>query len=223
MRLVPLSQQHASNVSQMSALYRKNVLQLVKTGLVSLGFRKRKHVFSLSVSEDVLGLIGLNTASRGPGVMEINTVIAVSNRRVGQLLAELEGKEFDETSPFLAHANVGYLSPASKYHPFLFPEPEPPEEGARQLVAAVEDYGLPFIHSNQPLAALLHTMRSTRFASSINTVYGIPVALHLLGEDSEADAFLREQLDKLGPQEAPFAQRYRNFAIGLRARMGRSS
>jgi len=202
--------------------FMKEVFGLLQQRLESLGFRKRRNqIFSLSVSEDVLGIVGLNKATRGrgPGVLEINPVIGVQNRRVGQLVAELSGEKFEETGPFLAQANVGYLSPASKYHPFLFTETEPAGELADQLLEAVRMYGLPFIRSNEPLPALLHTMRSTRFASPFNTVYGIPVALYLLGKNSEADAFLNDELAKLGSQTNPGAQHYRNFASHLRERM----
>jgi hypothetical protein len=206
--------------------FMKTVFALLQQRLVSLGFRKRQHhIFSLSVSEDVLGLVGLNkaTSGRGPGVLEINPVIGVQNRRVGQLVAELAGEKFEETSPFLAQANVGYLSPAAKYQPFLFTETEPVDELADQLVEAVKVYGLPFVRSNEPLPALLHTMRSTRFASPENTVYGIPVALHLLGRNSEADAFLNDELAKLGSQTDAGSQYFRDFASRLRERMLTSS
>jgi len=205
--------------------FMKTVLASLQQRLVLLGFRKRKHVFTIPVSEDVLGMVGLNkaTSGRGPGVLEINPIIAVQNLPVARLVAELAGEKFDETSGALAQANVGYLSPASKYWPFLFTETTPADELADQLVEAVKVYGLPFIRSNEPLPALLHTMCSTRFASPFNTVYGIPVALHLLGKNSEADAFLNDELAKLGSQTNPGAQHYRDFASHLRERMLTSS
>jgi hypothetical protein len=54
--------------------FKKAVFTLIQERLVSQGFRKRKHgIFSLSFTEDVLGMVGLNTATggRGPSILEI--------------------------------------------------------------------------------------------------------------------------------------------------------
>lgn len=201
--------------------FMKTVLALLQQRLISLGFRKRKSRFTLLVSDDVLGRVGLNkaTSGRGRGVLEINPVIGIHNLRVGRLVAELVGEKFDETGPWLAQANVGYLSPASKYQPFLFVEGIPPDELADRLVDTVKTYGLPFILSNEPLSALLETMRSTRFGNPFNREYGIPVALYLLGRNSEADAFLNDELAKIGSRTDPASQRFRGFASRLREQM----
>ena len=79
----------------------------------------------------------------------------------------------------------------------------PPDSLADQLVDAVKTYGLPFIRSNVPLPTLLETMHSTRFGNPWNREYGIPVALYLLGRNSEADAFLSEELIKVGSGTDP--------------------
>lgn len=199
----------------------KNVFALLEEGLESLGFRKKKARFTLLVSEDVLGRVGLNkaTTGRGRGVVEINPVIGVHNLRVGRLVAELVREEFDESGLWLAQANVGYLSPASEYVPYLFVEGTSPDRLADQLVDAVKTYGLPFIHSNVPLPTLLETMRSARFGSPFSRDYGIPVALYLLDRNSEAEAFLSDELAKIGARTDPAAQRFQGFASRLRERM----
>jgi len=192
----------------------KKVLSQVQERIISLGFRKRKHAFSLSVSEDVVGFLGLNqaTGGRGPGVLEINPVVGVRNQRVERLVAELVGEPFDDLIPASAAANVGYLSPYSKYLPFIFTDGFPIDGPADQLVEAVRTYGLPFIHFNVPLHALVETMQSTRFAIQVVAVYRIPVALHLLGRNGEADSFVNNELVKLGPRTDPAAERFRTFA-----------
>ena len=201
--------------------FMKTVLALLKERLISLGFRKRKHLFTTSVSEDVIGVVGLNqaTSGRGRGVLEINPVIGIENLRVGRLVAELVGEKFDETGLWLAQANVGYLSPASEYVPYLFVEGTSPDRLADQLVDAANTYGLPFIRSNVPLPALLETMHSTRFGNPWNREYGIPVALYLLGRNSEADAFLNDELAKVGSRTDPASHRFRGFANRLREQM----
>jgi hypothetical protein len=152
------------------------------------------------------------TGGRGPGVVEINPVVGVRNQRVERLVAELSCEQFDELSPFSAGANVGYLSPQSKYRPFIFTEGMPLDGPVDQLVDAVRVYGLPFIHSNVSLVTLLETMRSKRFAIQFVAVYRIPVALYLLGKSAEADAFLDDELAKLGTEADPAAERFRSFA-----------
>jgi hypothetical protein len=202
--------------------FMKTVFALLHRRLIALGFRKGKYLFTLSISEDVIGTVGLNkaTTGRGRGVLEINPVIGVHNLRVGRLVAELaEEEKFDGTGLCLAQANVGYLSPVSDYVPYLFVEGTPPDSLADQLVDAVKTYGLPFIRSNVPLPTLLETMHSTRFGNPWNREYGIPVALYLLGRNSEADAFLSEELIKVGSGTDPASQRFRTFASRLRAEM----
>jgi hypothetical protein len=195
--------------------FRRAVFALVQERLVSLGFRKRKQeLVSLSVSEDVLGLIGLNmaTGGLGPGILEINPVVGVRNQTVERLVAGLIGEPFDELNPFSAGANVGYLSPQSKYEPFIFAEAASINEPANQLADAVKTYGLPFINSNASLPTLLETMRSPRFAIQLAAVYRIPVALRLLGRCAEANGFLNDELAKLGARTDPAAQRFRVFS-----------
>src|SRR6516165_8634490 len=97
--------------------FTKTVFGLVQERLVTIGFRKRKQgISSLPASEDVLGLVGLNKAlARGLGILEINPVVGVRNQRVEKLVAKLLGEPFDELNPFSAGANIGYLSPQSRY------------------------------------------------------------------------------------------------------------
>jgi hypothetical protein len=199
----------------------KTVFASVKERLIALGFRKRKYHFTLSISEDVVGTVGLNhaTSGRGRGVLEINPVIGIYNRRVGQMVAELLGEKFDGTGICLAQSNVGYLSPASEYVPYLFVEGTPPDSLADQLVDAVTTYGLPFIRSNVPLLNLIETMQPTRFGSPFNRDYGIPVVLYLLGRNSEAEAFLSDELIKVGSRTDPASERFRKFASCLRGQM----
>ncbi len=206
--------------------FTKAVFALVQERLVSLGFRKRKQgILSLPVAEDVLGLVGLNkaTGGRGPGILEINPVVGVRNQRVERLVAELVGEPFDELSPFSAGANVGYLSPQSKYQPFIFTETAPLYGPADQLVDAIRTHGIPFIQSNVPLPMLLETMRLNRFAIQIVAVYRIPVALHLLGKCAEADTVLNDELARLEVRTDPAAERFRVFANRLKERNGASA
>lgn len=200
---------------------RETALKVIEGRLAALGFRKREQsIFSLAVSENVLGLLGLNTAGgRGQGVLEINPVVGVRNQRVEKLVAELLGETFDEVNPFSAGANIGYLSPKSKYWPFLFNEGTPTEGIVGELVEAIQMWGLPFIRSNVSLEALLATMSTNRFAIRPQAIYRIPAALYLLGRSAEAVASLQDELVKLGAATDPGAKRFQRFANNLMERM----
>lgn len=193
----------------------KAALTLVQEHLVSLGFRRRKlGISSMLASEDVLGLVGLNTATsgRGPGILEINTVIGVRNQRVERLVAELVGEPFREVSGFTVKSHVGYLSPQREYQPVFFVAGADLEEPADQLVEAVRLYGLPFIYSNVPLPALLKTMQPGRFCGRSEAAFRVPVTLHLLGQYAEADAYLSREIARVGDAADPWSERFKSFA-----------
>ena len=192
--------------------FTKTVVTLVQEKLGSLGFQKRKYgIMVMAVSEDVIGLVGLNTAhGRGPGILEINPVVGVRNQRVERLVADLLGRPYDEVNPYSAGVHVGYLSPESRYHPYVFEQSAPVDDLANELVDAIRKYGLPFFRSNVTLPALLETMR--RRGIAIVTVYRIPVVLHLLGRSAEANTFLSEELAKIGAQTDPASEQLRRFA-----------
>jgi len=198
--------------------FTKTVFGLVQERLVTIGFRKRKQgISSLPASEDVLGLVGLNKAlARGLGILEINPVVGVRNQRVEKLVAKLLGEPFNELNPFSAGANIGYLSPQSRYQRFIFAKSAPLDGPADELVATIRTDGLPFIYSNVSLPALLKTMRSTRFAVNLVAVYRIPVLLHLLGNRDQVESFLSDELTKLGARTDSAAERYRFFATRMK-------
>jgi hypothetical protein len=205
--------------------FTKSILALVQQRFITEGFRKRKFgILSIPVSADVLGLVGLNTAthSRGRGVIEINPVVGVRNQRVERLVAELKQKPFDEVSPFTTGVNVGYLSPASRYQTFVFVEGESPEPIAEDLASAVQNYGIPFVRSNIALPSLFETLRS-RFSIPEIAEYRIPVVLHLMGRDTEADAFLDDELSRIASRSDAAAELFRTFATSLRERILQSS
>jgi len=197
------------------------VLASVHQSLAEIGFHERKQGIPCRiVSDDVLALVGLNTArsGRGPGVLEINTVVGIRNQRVEKLVSELDEFPYNEVSPFTAGANVGYLSPVDRYTPFLFREAEPIDVISAELAAAVRDYGLPFVEANIDLATLLTTLRSPRRSIQFQSAYRIPVVLHLLERDEEALAHLDGQLAKLdSPKRSdPAAEQFRRFAARFR-------
>lgn len=201
--------------------FTKSVLASVHRELGSLDFEKRKAgIFVLKVTPDVLGTVGLNTATgRGAGVLEINPVVGVRNQQIERLVAELSGDAFDELIPPTLAGNVGYLSPANRYLPFLFTQDTATEGVASQLCDAVKTHGLPFIKKVADLAALVEAMQTARFGIPFVTEYRIPVGLFLLGDRAKAKTFLAAKLGEIGTRSDPAALRFKSFAAQLSERL----
>src|SRR3974390_1349222 len=153
--------------------FTKGVIASVQQELGTLGFEKRKAgILTLKIQTGVLGTVGLNTATgRGPGVLEINPVVGVRNQQIERLVAELCGDPFDELIPPTLAGNVGYLSPANWYLPFLFSQDTEIGGVSAQLCDAVRVHGLPFIKEAANLAALVEAMQTGRFGIPFVIVY----------------------------------------------------
>jgi hypothetical protein len=201
--------------------FTKSVLATVQQELGTLGFEKRKaSIFTLPFTIDVLGSVGLNTATRrGAGILEINPVIGVRNQQIERLVAELLGEAFDELIPPTLAGNVGYLSPANRYLPFLFTEDTAVEEIANQLSDAVKTYGIPFMKKLTDLTALVEAMQTARFGMPFVIDYRIPAGLLLLGNRGKAKAFVAAKLNEIGTRNDPAALRYKGFASKLTERL----
>jgi hypothetical protein len=201
--------------------FTKSVIASVQQELGTLGFEKRKAgILALKVQADVLGTVGLNTATgRGAGVLEINPVVGIRNQQIERLVAELSGDAFDEVIPPTLAGNVGYLSPENRYLPFLFTVDGGVEDIARQLCDAVRMHGLSFIKKMTNLATLVDAMQTVRFGIPFVTEYRIPVGLLLLGDHSKAKGFLTSKLAEIGTRGDPAAVRYKNFAAKLSERL----
>ncbi len=74
----------------------------------------------------------------------------------------------------LIAGNVGYISPADHYIPFLFMESTAIDEIAKELRSTVATYGLPFMKMNADLATLVETMQTARFGIPFVIEYRIP-------------------------------------------------
>ena len=194
---------------------------MLQQELTALGFEKCKAgIFVIPVNDDVLGTIGLNTASdRSSGVLEINPVIGVRNNRVERLVAELCGDFFDELLPPTIAGNIGYVSPENRYRSYLFTEGMEIENAITDMGHELRTHGLSFIRRNADLKALVETMQTARFGIPSVTEYRIPAGLLLLGDHSRAAAYLNAKLDEIGARKDPAAIRYKNFAIELSTRL----
>ena len=201
----------------------KTAFGLLQDRFAGLGFEKRKSgIFSSIISDDVIGWVGLNKATRGRSdALEINPVVGVRNQRIERLVAELAGDTFDDLIPPTIAGNVGYLSPARRYLPFTFAESVSNEEVADQLCEAIKAHGLPFMKKAADLRALVEAMQTLRFGMAEQLSYRIPVGLWLLADTEKAKAFVAAILTEIGMRSDPAALRYKTFATSLTERLGR--
>jgi len=206
----------------MSREFTKSVLKETWEGLESVGFKKGGAGLLIShVSEDVLGIVGTNTArGRGAGILEINAVMGVRNQRIERMLSSLMGEPFNEFVPPTLAGNIGYLSPANAYMPFLFSPDKPITPIVQEVVLVVREYGLPFLEKVANLSNLVGAMQTARFGIPSVVEYRIPIGLFLLGERASASEFIAGKLENIGSRADPAAQRYKSFAQKLLEHMG---
>lgn len=192
-------------------------------GLEAVGFRKRAgQVFTIEVTDGVLGWLGLNRASRHrpPGEVEINPVVGVRHQAVEQIVAELRGEKFHPYQPPTVSTPLGYLMPGDRYRAWIITDDA--EEVAADLVAAVECYAMPFMKSSSDLAALCRRL-DERMGFDHQLVYRRPVAWFLSGDVDQASTLIEEAEADLGDRDDAAASELRQFAAAFRRRIGVSS
>lgn len=161
------------------------------------------------VSEDPIGFAG----------GDVNLYGYVWQNPIGNRVAELVDEPFDEVNPATIAGNVGYMSPADHYTPFLFMEGTAIGKVAEELRSTVATYGLPFMKKNADLATLVETMQTARFGIPFVIEYRIPVGLFLLGDRVGVGSFIAAKLEEIGARNDPAALRYKNFAAKLSQRL----
>jgi len=179
-----------------------------------------RSLFSSTISEDVIGWIGLNTATRHlKRALEVNPVVGVRQQRIERLVAELFGEVFDKLIPPTFAGNIGYLSPDHSYLSFTFSQSSLNQEVGERLCEAVKAYGLPFMKSAANLRDLVSKMQTMKFGITDQLAEGIPVGLWLLGDAKQAAVFLEAKPATIDARSDPAALRYRKFAMKLNERL----
>jgi hypothetical protein len=196
------------------------VLDAVGPLLSEHGFKKRAgDVFTLELTKNVLGWLGLNRATqhRPPGEVEINPVVGIRHQEVERLVSELRGEKFHAYQPPTISCPLGYLLPEQRYRAWIFP-PGTAGETAADMAAAIASYGVPFMRSAIELTDLCRLLdRDLGFEHQL--VYRRPVAWLLAGDPAQAGRSLDISLAGLGSRDDLAAAEFRRFAAALRARL----
>lgn len=192
--------------------------------LAQHGFRKRTDdIFTVDATEDVLGWVGLNRATkdRPAGEVGINPVIGVRHQAVERVVAELRGEAFHPYIPPTISTPLSYLVPVHRSRQWILHEAGPVNT-IPDLVAAVATYGLPFMRRMTKLAALCEGLEG-RLGFSHQLNYRRPVAWMLSGDSPRASRAVEESFANLGDRRDPAAQEFRIFAEALRRRLATST
>jgi len=199
------------------------VLDAVKPLLTKLGFHTRRGgIFTIELSEHVLGWLGLNRATkhRLAGEVEINPVVGVSHEQIERLVDELRGEKPEGYVPATISTPLGYLLPEGRYRAWIFTD-DRAEAVAADMVATIAEYGLPFMRSFTDLDSLSRALEPrSKFAIEDNAQYRRPLAWLLAGDEKRAFAELEKALALLGERSDIAATDLRRFANAFANRLG---
>jgi hypothetical protein len=188
-----------------------------------LDFAKRGGViFTRDVSPDVIGWLGLNRASRHtpPGEFEVNPVVGIRHQGVERVVAELRGKPFHAYLPPTVSSPLGYLMPEARYRPWMVGSGPESADIIADMVAAIAEYGVPFMESNASLPRLCRLLDDRL---GLELVYRPAVAWLLAGEVDRAAALIEEAEAGLGDRADAAAVEVRDFVAAFRCRHLRAS
>ena len=197
------------------------VFDAVTPMLLKLGFKKRAGgIFTIDLSKDVIGVIGLNRATkhRPPGEVEINPVVGVRHQEVERLVAELRGDKFHAYQPSTIATPLGYVMPENRYRSWVFTV-DRAETVATEMVATIAAHGLAFMHSMKGLTDLCRALDEGRVGFEHQLAYRRPVAWLLAGDPMRAREKLDQSVAALGDRSDLAAEELRRFATALWGRL----
>lgn len=180
------------------------------------GFRKHAgEVFTVTLANGVLGWLGLNYESRHrlPGQVAIHPVVGIRHQVVEQLVARLRREVFHQYQPPTISTLIGYVMPAHHDIAWEFGAQSVTTAGA-DLIAAIVDYGRPFMRSHANLPAILDAINQ---GFCHYPEYRLPAVLKVMGRHDEAEAVIARTVYELGERDDAAAQQLRRFAAALSA------
>ena len=198
------------------------VMDAVTPLLANLGFRTRRDaIYTIELSKDALGDLGLNRATRHQlsGEIEVNPVVGVRHHEVERLVAELRGQKAHAYVPSTIATPIGYVMPEARYRAWLFTA-ERAEAVAAEMVAVIAEHGLAFMQANKDLKDICRALEPhSELTIADSAVYRLPIALFLCGEKHRAAEKLEMSVAALGARGDMAANYFRRFARALRARL----
>lgn len=194
------------------------LLKTFDAGLVPLleaaGFKKRSgEIFTRQLAEGFIGWLGLNRAKRPEG-FELNPVVGVRCQELEDLLSTLLKERPHKYVPPTVAISLGYLMPDRQYRSWVLRGDTAADVGA-DMVAAIVQYGVPFMASACTLHEVGTLLESSRFASTEHAAYRRPLIKWLLGDRAGALQVCASDGQQLGARSDPAAEHFRQFARGI--------
>jgi hypothetical protein len=192
----------------------KSAAEALRAPLEQLGFSRRAEgIFTIELTDRVLGWLGLNYASRHlpPGQVSIGPVVGIRHQSVERLIAKLRGQKFHVYQPATVSAQIGYVMPDLGYASWMLGG-EYATTAMEDLISAVSVYGVPFMQSLTSLPAILDAVNQ---GMCNYPEYRLPAVLEVMGLHSAARAEMDHIVTELGEREDSAAQKIRQFAIAF--------
>jgi hypothetical protein len=167
----------------------------VATGLVKLGFGRRRTRFLLEVSPHVEASLSLVEKSPRRGVGAITPFIGVINDEVTSLLRRFDvtGSEGEQGRSVVSTA-LGYVMPEPTYRSWHFTSSSDVRPHAADIVEAVKHYGVPVVRDAATLDGLEAAMK--RFTPNMFIRYRLPLLRVLQGRTDEARDLVRSERER---------------------------
>ena len=192
------------------------VVEALQAPFEAHGFRHRRaHVYTLALPGGVLGVVTLGyIASPGdPWVVTPRPDVGVYHPAVERIVAELGNRKPHPYAPPTIIRSLGEMAQQGLFDTAWQCGPGRIAEPTATVVAALVEYGLPFLRSHTELPALLAAMRQ---GWCREPEYRVPVVLALLGQGAAAQADLDRVAAALGTRADRAAQTWRQFATAFR-------
>ena len=194
-------------------------VQTLRDPLQQAGFRKRAgQIFTIPLTDDVLGWLGLNHARRHrePGEVGVAPIVGIRHQEVERLIARLRREKFYEYQPPTFLRQIGYVMPRHRNMLWEFGGPYG-SSAEPELLAAIVDYGVPYMRSLIPLPAVLDAINQgfCHFPE-----YRLPAVLAVMGRYDDARAAVASAVAALGERQDAAAQELRQFAAAFTAEFG---
>jgi hypothetical protein len=159
-----------------------------------------------------LGLVVADTPSRSSDALRVAPMCGLRQQQLEMTVAELTREKTSSFVPPTVVMNVGYFGQQNTWEEWEFTEANI-DQGAKGIVAAVAETGLPMLKSYATFDGILKLLRIPGFAPDIKAAYRIPVALAMAGNLDAARASLTDYLSRLGQRGSNLhPEHYRAFA-----------
>jgi hypothetical protein len=195
-----------------------STLRSLVTEMKRIGFRKRAgiDVYTIELSESILGWVGMNTASSGgsAGELELWPIMGLRHQEVAQIVSEMDGTEPSDFLPPTVYWPLRYIMPEElREHWWFTPENAP--EMARVVADTIEHWGLPWMREHATLEKICELAEGD-FGFPSQLKYTRPVIWQLLDQPERAQALIDEIEASL--TDNPYGVRFREYIAAFQKR-----